>query len=96
MSKYIEIERYDCPVVSVFHIDGTKIGDFRNEHELNKFRIKCLEQDATQNYYFMFGELKITMSEEGDLSSFPRGMHDQVQQDMAKMFTIAKEKKSKL
>jgi hypothetical protein len=93
MNKYIEIEKYDCPVVSAFHVDGTKIGDFRNEHECNKFRIKCLEQGVVKDYYFMYGDIKITMDEEGNMSSFPRGMYDQLHQDMAAMFFLSKEKK---
>jgi len=93
---YLTIERFEEPRVKAYHIDGTFIGIIYNHNEFNKFRIQALQNQVTDQYYFMWDELKITLDNKGNMSHFPRGLYDQVQQDMGTMFRIAREQNIKI
>lgn len=90
--KNIEIERYETPKVDIYRSTGEFYGTFNNEHECNKFRVKMLLNDATQDFYFMWGDVRINIQESGDMDKFPLGLYDQVMHDMSSLFTIRKEK----
>lgn len=89
----IIIERYRTPTVYLYKLNGELVGTIDNEHECNKVRIQMLKKKVTDKYYFMWEDIKLTVDTEGNLSSFPLGLYDQVQRDMAEMFTIARQQK---
>ena len=91
----ITIERYEVPKVDMFKTTGEFVGVINNEHEFNKVRIQIVRELAHEDYYFMWGELKITLDQDGNMSSFPRGLYDQVQQDLSEVFRITRERKNK-
>ena len=91
----IKIERYESPKVDMFKSTGEFFGVINNEHEFNNVRIQMLKENVTNDYYFMWGEIKITVSDEGNMSSFPWGLYDQVQRDMAETFRIVKKNKER-
>jgi len=90
----IEIERYESPKVDVYKVTNIdnceKVGTLNNEHEFNKFRIKMLLNKVTDKYFFMWGEVKITVDEKGNMDKFPRGLYDQVQRDLSEILRITK------
>lgn len=97
--EILEIERVEVPKVQVYKINNPKdiwVGTFNNEHECNKFRTQMLLKEVTQDYYFMFGEVKITIDEAGNMDKFPKGMYDLVQMDLANIFKISKNKEQGL
>lgn len=81
----ITIERYTSPVVQWYKNDGTLLGELYNEHEFNKMRIQLITHQLTDTCYFMWNNHKITLSKDGNMSSFPVGLYDQMQRDL---FTI--------
>lgn len=89
----ITIERYESPKVDMFKTTGEFVGVINNEHEFNKVRIQMLKEQVTNEYYFMWNEIKITVNEQGDMSRFPLGLYDQLQRDMAETFRIVKQNK---
>ena len=91
----IQIERYVPQRVQWYKNDGTYLGEVHNEHELNKLRIQLVENDLTQDCYFMWLDIKMTMGAGGDLNKWPRGMYDQVNQDMCTLFKLQKTKQEK-
>lgn len=91
----IKIERYESPKVDMFKSTGEFFGVINNEHEFNNVRIQMLKENVTNDYYFMWGEIKITVSDEGNMSSFPCGLYDQVQRDMAETFRIVRKNKER-
>lgn len=91
----IEIERYTPEVVSFYKASGVLIGFVNNEHEFNKLRYKLVEHRLTSDCYFMWNDIKITLSEEGDMSCFPRNLYDIVNQDMAAMYRLNKSREQK-
>ena len=48
--------------------------------------------DRTNDYYFMFEDIKITIDKLGNCSSWPRGMYDQIQRNLAELFRLRKSK----
>ena len=86
----ITIERYETPKVGMFKSNGEFVGVINNEHEFNKVRIQILRENVTDEYYFMWNDIKITITEQGDMSRFPFGLYDQVQRDMSEIFRINK------
>jgi predicted ATPase len=91
----IEIERYTPEVVLFYKSNGALIDLLYNEHEFNKLRNKLVENELTDQCYFMWKDIKITIDKEGNMSSFPRNLYDIVQQDMAKLFRIKRKKENK-
>jgi hypothetical protein len=51
---------------------------------------------VTQDYYFMFGDVRITIDEDGNMDKFPRGMYDLVQMDLGNMFRIRQNREAGL
>ena len=94
MKKEIEIEKYDCPRVNVYKSTGEYYGYFRNDHECDMFRIKMLENDMTNDYYFMWGEIKLTIDKMGNMSDWPLGLYDKMQHDYRKLFQLRTEKRT--
>lgn len=88
----IEIPRYTPEVVDYYKSDGTYLGEIRNEYEFNKLRIELVKNDLTQDCYFMWKDKKITLSKDGDMSSFPIGLYDIVQRDLAELIRVRKNK----
>ncbi len=86
----IEIERYNSPKVDIYRTNGELYGVLNNEHEFNRFRINMLKNDAVDQYYFMWGDVKITIDDDGSMSSFPRGLYDQVNRDLAEIIKLRK------
>jgi predicted ATPase len=89
----IKIERYEVPKVNIFKTDGEFVGVINNEHEFNKVRIQMLKEKVTNEYYFMWEELKITVYEDGSMSDFPVGLYDQVRIDLFEIFKIVEKNK---
>lgn len=94
MKKDIKIERYVVPIVEVFKTDGTFYGHFRNDHECDMFRIKMLENDMTDDYYFMWNGIKITLNKNAEMSHYPKYMYDKTLRDFQKLFELRKEKRT--
>lgn len=92
MKKDIEIERYEIPKVDVYKTDGTFYGTFYNDHECDMFRIKMLENDMTDDYYFMWNGIKITLNSNAEMSHYPKHMYDKTLYDFQKLFKLRKEK----
>ena len=93
--EIIQIQRVEVPKVKVYKVNNPEdifVGTFNNEHECNKFRTQMLLKGVTQDYYFMFGDIKIIIDENGNMDKFPRGMYDLVQMDLANMFKISQNK----
>lgn len=91
--KPIEIERFEQTKVDVF-FKGEYYGTFNNEHELDLFRIKLVENRCTELYHIVFKDEKITFNEIGELSNWPRGMYDETQRNYAKLFQLRKQIKN--
>jgi hypothetical protein len=72
-------------------IDETKLGEIENEHDFNNLRIELVKNNLTQDCYFMWNDKKITLDEEGNMSSFPRGLYDHVQMAMSELFKLRKQ-----
>jgi hypothetical protein len=89
--EMLQIQRVEVPKVQVYMKSEPQdllVGVFNNEHECNKFRTQMLLKGVTQDYYFMFGDIKITVDEDGNMDKFPRGMYDLVQMDLSNIFRI--------
>ena len=84
----IHIERYTSPHVDVYHKKEGFLGTFLNEHEFNRFRINVLKQKATGDYYFMWGDVKITLDKDGNMDKFPFGLYDQLNRDLGELFAV--------
>ena len=95
MEDDIQIERYETPKVEAYKSSGEHYGTINNEHEFNKFRIQMLEKEVTDKYYFMWGEVKITVDPDGSMSEFPVGLYDQVQRDLGKIMRIVQSRRKK-
>jgi len=87
----LEIERYRVPIVYVYNSNDECFGEFENDHECNKFVIKMVENNVTDDYYFMYNAIKITVDKLGNLSSWPKGMYDESQRDYSKLFQLRKQ-----
>ncbi len=86
----IIIERYESPKVNMHKLTGELVGVINNEHEFNKVRIQMLRKNVTDKYYFMWNDIRIDVSKEGDMSKFPAGLYDQVNRDLAEIFKITR------
>lgn len=86
----IKYKKHIFEVVEWFKNDGTFLGVVENEHNFNNLRIELVKHNLTQECYFMWDGKKITLSEEGDMSSFPRGLYDHVQRALAELFKLRK------
>ena len=74
----IKFKRHTFEIVKWFKNDGTLLDEITNEHDFNNLRIELLKNKLTQECYFMWNDKKITLDEEGNMSSFPRGLYDHV------------------
>lgn len=95
MKKDIEIERYDIPKVDVYKTDGTFYGTFHNSHECDMFRIKMLENDMTDDYYFVWNGIKIRVNSNGQMDKYPKYMYDKISYDFYTLQRVRKEKLEK-
>jgi hypothetical protein len=86
----INYKKHIFETVDWFKNDGTFLGKIDNEHDFNNLRIELVKNNLTQECYFMWNDKKITLSEEGDMSSFPRGLYDHVQMALAELFRLRK------
>jgi hypothetical protein len=89
----ITIERYETPKVDMFKYNGDFVGIINNEHEFNKVRIQIVRELVHNDYYFMWGNIKITLDQDGNMSDFTVGLYDQVRIDLAELFRITRERK---
>jgi hypothetical protein len=86
----INYKKHIFETVDWFKNDGTFLGKIDNEHDFNNLRIELVKNNLTQECYFMWNDKKITLSEEGDMSSFPIGLYDHVQMALAELFRLRK------
>jgi hypothetical protein len=86
----IKYKKHIFEVVDWFKNDGTFLGKIENEHDFNNLRIELVKNNLTQECYFIWNGQKITLSEEGDMSSFPRGLYDHVQMALSELFKLRK------
>ena len=91
----IEIEKFEVPSVDVYY-KGEYYGTFNNEHEMNLFRIKLVENNCTDLYHINWKDEVITFNKFGDLSKFPTGMYDTLTIHFAKLFTLRKQKQNEI
>ena len=86
----IKYKKHIFETVDWFKTDGTFLGKIENEHDFNNLRIELVKNNLTQECYFMWNDHKIILSEEGDMSSFPRGLYDHVQIALLELFKLRK------
>ena len=86
----IKYEKHKFEIVQWFKNDGTILGEIENEHDFNNLRIELVKNNLTKDCYFMWNDKKITLDEEGNMSSFPRGLYDHVQVAMMNLFNLKK------
>jgi len=91
----VTYKKHKFEIVDWFKNDGTLLGKIENEHDFNNLRIELVKHDLTQECYFMWNYKKITLSEDGDMSSFPRGLYDHVNHAMAELFRLTRTKNEK-
>lgn len=88
----IEIERFEPEKLDIYKASGEFYGTLNNESEFNKFRLKMVTNDVTDEYYFMFNNIKITIDLDGNMSNLPYGLWDSVGKDLAALIRISREK----
>jgi hypothetical protein len=86
----IEYKRHEFETVKWFKNDGKFLGIIQNEHDFNNLRIELVRYHLTQNCYFMWNDIKITLDEDGNMSSFPKGLYDHVQVAMMELIKLRK------
>jgi len=91
--KDILIERYETPKVNIYRSNGDFYGVLNNEHEFNIFRNSMMIEYATNDYYFMWEDIKIVVNEDGNTDKFPYGLYDKVQIELCKTYNITKNRK---
>jgi hypothetical protein len=87
----VKYKKHKFEIVEWFKNDETKLGEIENEHDFNNLRIELVKNNLTQDCYFMWNDKKITLDEEGNMSSFPRGLYDHVQMAMSELFKLRKQ-----
>ena len=87
----LEIERFQQPKVDIFY-NGEYYGTFNNEHECNLFIIQMVKNKCTHLYHLEWNNFKITFDENGNMSKFPPGMYDTLNQHLSILFSLRKEK----
>lgn len=94
MPDGLVVNRYVSPKLNMYDINNTLICVLNNEHEFNNMRIQLLKKGLNNKYYFIWNNngdlLKITLDESGNMSSFPRGLYDQVQRDLYEIIMLKK------
>lgn len=70
----VAVKKIKEQTVEVFNPDGVLLGDATYQ-ELNDVRIQIKQQEAT-GYYIKFGDKIIRIDKKGNLESWPKGMHD--------------------
>ena len=88
----IQYKKHIFEIVKWFKNDGTFLGEIANEHDFNNLRIELIKNNLTQDCYFMWGDMKITLNDDGDMSSFPRGLYDHLNVALSEMFQLRKNK----
>jgi len=84
----IKYKKHQFETVEWFKNDGTFLDKIENEHDFNNLRIELVKNNLTQDCYFMWNDKKITLDDDGSMSSFPRGLHDHVQVAMGELFKL--------
>ncbi len=85
------IKRYEQPKVDLYDDKGEFVGVVNNHTELMMVIIQLVENNLT-GYYIMWGDKQIRISDDGNLSEFPRGLYDELQHLLAVLFRIKKNK----
>jgi len=93
----IEIKEINCPVTQLYSPDGKLQGDIINEYQLNDVRLQIAKLDLS-GYYVIWKkseleEIKIEITNEGEISNFPVGLWDNTQRQLAELFKIRRMKK---
>lgn len=81
------IKRYEQPKVDLYDDKGEFVGVVNNHTELMMVIIQLVENNLT-GYYIMWGDKQIHISDDGNLSEFPRGLYDKFQQLAAELFKV--------
>lgn len=89
----IKYKKHVFEIIDWFKNDGTFLGKIENEHDFNNLRIELVKNDLTHECYFMWNDKKITIDENGNMSSFPRGLYDHIQVAFAELFKLRKKDK---
>jgi hypothetical protein len=84
----IKYKKHQFETVEWFKNDGTFLDKIENEHDFNNLRIELVKNNLTQDCYFMWNDKKITLDDEGNMSSFPRGLYDHLNVAMAELFKL--------
>jgi len=87
----IKYKKHKFEIVEWFKNDGTLLGKIENEHDFNNLRIELVRYNLVKDCYFIWKDKKITLDEEGNMSSFPRGLYDHVQVALAELFKLREE-----
>jgi predicted ATPase len=71
-----------------FWFDGEYQYLLENEHEMNAVRLWAFENEVEDMVEFKWNGHTIKINQSGDLTSFPVGWYDQVEQDLIKLVKI--------
>lgn len=93
----IEIKEINCPVTQLYSPDGKLIGNIINEYQLNDIRLQIAKLDLS-GYYVVWKkseieEVKIEITNEGDLKDFPPGLWDFSMRTFAEIIRVKRMKK---
>jgi hypothetical protein len=86
----ITYKKHKFEIVKWFKNDDTLLGEIDNEHDFNNLRIELVKNNLTQDCYFMWNDIKITLDENGNMSSFPKGLYDHVSIAMMELINLRK------
>ena len=84
----IKIVPHKFSITSWYKNDGTYLGQINNEHELNRLRVDLVKHNLTQECYFMWNDIKITIDENGNLRNWPKGFHDSSIEILAELLSL--------
>ncbi len=90
----IEIKRITPEIVHWFKNDGTFLGTINNEYEFNHIRIELLKNNLTEECYFMWNDMKLTVDTDGSMSDFPFGLYDMNSRQLAEIFKLRRSRKN--
>jgi hypothetical protein len=88
----IRYKKHVFEILKWFKNDGTFLGDILNEHDFNNLRLELVEHNLTQECYFMWNDLKITLNEDGDMSDFPDGLYNHLQKALLELINLRRNK----
>lgn len=84
----IKYQKHVFEIVEWFKDDGTFLGKIENEHDFNNLRIELVKNNLTNKCYFMWKEIKITLDNYGNMSTFPIGLYDHTNRELMELIKL--------